>query len=507
MQRNLIIASVVAIAVIVLGVGAYLILLSNGDDVALARLDRLVRDQNGEYQNATYDVAEDRLVVEGLILRDFAAAPDAEPLDLIAVGHLNVVGLARFRWRDVLFSGRAQRIFEHLSASDIALTESGQTIRITSIAMEEVSFLEGNLDREETLTRSQVLGRALLQLDAEEIQIAGFSSPAEGPTGMQLSDLRITGVHGGAVDTVTAQGLRLWDQGQIGTVGDTVRLQSAAMSLANLDARVPLTRLAAGGPIEFSRQSDIPLYRSFSMNDLTVEQEGGQPLTVDSLQVENEAYEGPMPTQSTWSLSALRVPFDGGFVDQQEVAVLRDLGYEDLVFNFRYGFVFDVATQDFDLSDVSVGIEDMMDMEVQLHIRDVPFTEDMIDSTTDALLSDGFVTAVLEHAAVQGGRLSVTDRGVFERVVNLNAGRAGIPPEEYLQASIEELEAKRIEVASSTPAVQTIDALITFLQDPTSITVTIAPDEAVPLHQLIVVTQINPLVLVELLNLEVSAGD
>ena len=55
--------------------------------------------------------------------------------------------------------------------------------------------------------------------------------------------------------------------------------------------------------------------------------------------------------------------------------------------------------------------------------------------------------------------------------------------------------------------VQTIDALIAFLQDPTSITVTITPDEAVPLHQLIVVTQINPVVLVELLNLEVTAGD
>jgi len=507
MQRNLIIAGVVAIAIIVLGVGAYLTLLSNGDDFALARLDRLVRDQNGEYQNATYDVAEDRLVVEGLILRDFAAAPDAEPLDLIAVGHLDVIGLARFSLRDVLFSGRAQRIFERLAASDIALTESGQTIRIASVAMEDVSFVEGNLDREENLTRSQVLGRALLQLDAAEIHVSGFESPAEGPTGMQLSDLRITGVHGGAVDTVTAQGLRLWDQGQIGTVGDTVRLQSAGITLSGLDARVPLTRLAAGAGIEFDRQSDIPIYQSFSLNDLIVEHEGGQPLTVGSLQVENGAYEGPMPTQSTWSLSALRVPFDGTFVDPQEVAVLRDLGYEDLVFNFRYGFEFDLASQDFDLSDVSVGIEDVMDMEMQLHIRNVPFTEDMIDSTADALLSEGFATAVLEQAAVQGGRLSITDRGVFERVVNLNAGRAGIPTEEYLQTSIEELEAKRIEVASSEPAVQTIDALILFLQDPTSITVTISPDEAVPLHQLIVVSQINPMVLVELLNLEVSAGD
>jgi len=122
-------------------------------------------------------------------------------------------------------------------------------------------------------------------------------------------------------------------------------------------------------------------------------------------------------------------------------------------------------------------------------------------------LQDDFITALLEQAALEAGTLSFTDFGLYDRLVVSNAGQAGQTREEYVQTAIEGLRARRAEVASSETAVQTIDALITFFETPGTLTMTIAPDDPVPVQQLVLATQINPLILVELLKLQVTASN
>jgi len=506
MQRNLIIAGVGAALVLVLGLGAYLVFRTNGDDIALAQLDRLVRTYDGEYTNATYDTAADRLVVDGLLLRNYVTSAGAEPLDLIQVDHLDATGLARFDLRDVMNGNRAQRLFTTFDATGVTLTEGGQSITVESISMRDVSFEggggQGNGNGSEG---AQAVARLALLLNTGEVRVTGFSSPPEGPTGMTLGTLTIENMRGGSVDNVTAENVSLWDNGQMGTVGDTVRLDAGQVTVAGLDAHVPLERMAAGESVRFNRQSNVPIYDRFEIGDLTVHQENGQPLTIGSFSMANGSYEGPMPTQTSVEVGALRLPLNGEFVASEDSAGLRELGYDTLVFNMAYSSSYDFSAREFSLSNMSIGIEDMGELRIDMRVIDIPFTEDMIDQSAEALLADGFVASLLESAALQSGTLSYVDDGLFGRVIASNAEKAGQTPDEYLQSTIDELQGERQEVASSELAVQTIDALIAFFQDPGALTVTLAPETPVPVQQMAVAVQINPLILVELLNLQVAA--
>lgn len=510
MQRNLIIVGVGAIVIVAVAAVAYIVYLQNADTTTLAQLDRVVRSYDGEYADASYDPADDRLVVTGLVLRNVAFDEDVEPLDVIEIGSLDVAGLVRSSFGDAIFGGREQNILSSLIADDLALTEDGQTIQVSRIELRDVSVgpLPDEISSPEDLvTRAQVLAAIALRLHAERIGISGFASPPEGPTGMRFDNLVVSGLEGGQLGTLELEGLSLWDEGRIGTVGDTVRLAAARTVMEDLDARTPLRRTAAGEILAFNRQSDIPLYAHFLTEGVRVEDEASPPLTLTSFEMHNDAYEGPLPTQSRWTLTDLRVPLDAAYMDESESIILEDLGYEELLFSFHYEAGFDLDTGSFELTDVAISVADMGAVRFGVEVADIPFTADMIDQTAGALLDDGFVAALLEQATLRGGRVVFTDAGIVERVVNQNAARADMTPEAYIDATIADLATQRREVASSDLAVQTIDALIAFFGDPTSISVVIAPDEPVPASQIFLISQINPFLLVELLNLRVAAGD
>lgn len=509
MQRNLIIGGVAALVVAFLAFGAYFGFRAGGDDFALAQFDRVVNAYDGTYDSATFDTDDGRLIVEGLVLHNYLTDSEAEPLDLVEIDHLDASGLARFNLSDVLSGGRTQTIFSTLTATGITLTESGQVITVERFTARDVSLVSTDafepVPAGTQLTRREEVARLALLLHAGEMRISGFSSPSEGPTGMRLAEFAIDDMEAGTIGGIRASGLSLWDNGQMGTVGDTVRLDVGHVTLEGLDARVPLGRVARGEAVGFDRQSNVPLYDAFSADNISMQPERGDPLVIGAVSIANNEFQAAMPTDTTLSVSALRLPLVGDLMGPEEAASLRNLGYDELVLNFDYRAVFDFDTQEFELSDMALGIEDMGELHLQFRVGGVPFTEEMVDRSAEALLQDDFITALLEQAALEAGTLSFTDFGLYDRVVTANAEQAGQTREEYVQATIEGLRARRAEVASSETAVQTIDALISFFETPGTLTMTIAPDAPVPVQQLVLAMQINPLILVELLKLQVSA--
>ena len=509
MSRTVILSLSIAVAVFALAGVAYFILREQGDEFALARLDRIVEMHDGSYENATFDLTEGRLVVTDLILHDYAIDQTAEPLDLVEVEHLDVSGLVRFDFLDALGGTRDQHVLDVLNARGIQLTEDGQTIELAALTMSDVSFArlqDGWVPTGQgELTRTQLVAQAGLFLNASEIHLVGFRSPPEGPTGMQVNELRFTNVRGGAIERIEAADLSMWDQGQVGTIGDTVGLQAQQVTVEEFDAGVPLRRAASGEEISYDQQSNIPIYERFTASNITITEEDDAPLGIDAVSLVNRAYEGVLPTESALSFDRLRLPLEGPFVDEASTQALRDLGYEELVFSIIYEYDFALNTGEFNLSQASVDIEELGALEMNLLIGGIPFTEDMIDQTASALMEDEFVLAVLEGATLDEGSFSFTDQGVFARIVEGNSARAGQSAEEYLADAITQLEASRQELASSDLAVQTIDALIVFFEEPGTLRISAAPDEPVPFQQLLLVSQINPILLVEIMNLHVNA--
>ncbi len=514
MRRILIITAAVVAALAI--VGGFLLFRGGGEMSALAQLDAAIAPYDGLYAGASYDAATDRLVIDGLMLRNYAVDADAEPLDLIEIGHIEVTGIARRALSDVLRSNQEQDILGQLDASDLSFTEEGQIIRIARLSMSNVTIVppegiersaEGEGEGEGEISRVQMAARAGLSLRAGRIEITGFASPDEGMTGMRFDSLVLMDVSEGTIGSLTAGGLALWDQGQVGTVGDTINLAAEAIMLADMNAQTPLRRLARGDGVSFDRQSDIPTYLSFQAEGVVIEEEEGDPLVISSFRIQNDEYVGAMATDTLFSVDGLRVPLRSGFIDQTQTQALRDLGYDELVFGLLYRSEFDPASGAFELADLSVGIEDMGEFTMRLSISDIPFTEGMTDQTTDALLADGFVTSVLERARMGAGALSFRNQGLIERLIQQGAARTELSTEDYMAEVMAELQARRLEAASAPLATQSFDALINFLEDPRVISVTVAPDAPVPFSQMVVAMQINPILLVEMLNLQVRVGE
>ena len=509
MNRNVIIAGSIT-AVLVVAAVILFIVRNGGEMTALAQLDATIAAYSGSYEDASYDAAGDRLVVDGLVLHNYAVDADAEPLDLVEIGHLEVVGLARRNLANVFNGDDRQKILSQLNATDLTFTEAGQAIHLERLNLDNLVVVP--LEQEipligGSITRSQAVAQVLLTLHAGRAEILGFASPELGPTGIRMDHLTVTDVTAGEVANLSLDGFRLWDHGQVGTVGDRLDLSGEHLEVSAIDLRRPLQRMLANERVNFERQSDLPIFSTVDVDNIRVEEEGGAAISIGSMMLRNDDYIGAMPTATTFAMEDFLIPLTSQLLEPAQVQAITNLGYEELIFNLAYRSDFDPTTGSFEITGLTLGVEEMAELSLRFALSDVPFTEEMTEMTAEALLESGYVTQVLENAKMGRGELRFRDHGMMQRAIDQASAEQGQNPEEFLASVLIELDGQRQAMASSPEAVQAIDALSSFLSNPGQIALILNPEAPVPFSQVVVATQINPVLLVEMFNLEVAASE
>ncbi len=118
----------------------------------------------------------------------------------------------------------------------------------------------------------------------------------------------------------------------------------------------------------------------------------------------------------------------------------------------------------------------------------------------DALL--GFA----EGVSLQRARIRFEDDSLTSRLLSLMAEEEGTDVESFVAEGTEGLEAMLAESLDPELARQVSAALTAYLNDPRSITVALAPAQAVGFGQVMAGLE-NPAALIELLQLRITAND
>ncbi len=508
-MRNLGFVGLAVAALIAIAATLWFVLLDRGEDFAVAGLERAITEAGGSFASIEVDASLGEVVITDLSLPDIQFDGGAEQLDLLEIERLSARGVARRSFAELVRLNSEQHLFDQVILEGVTLVEAGQRISIRRVQVSDARIVPSatRSPMGDTVTREQETAYNALLVHLGEVEISGFASPREGITGAEMELATLTGYAGGRFESFDASGLRLWDNGQTGTVGDSILLQIGALRLADVDMTRALNRVVAGQALTFERQSEIPTFAELSAEVIEAEDELGTAIQIARMSFTNSAYVGALATESSVTVNELHFPLDTDAVESAQINTLRRLGYDDLIIDFNYHSQFDMATGVANLDRMQAAVRDMGELSLDLSLHDVPFTEDMVEMTGATLAESGFIDQMLAEATFASGTIRFQDMGIVDRLIDFQALQEDKAPEDVRAEIQAQLLASRAEMAASPLALEAMDALLAFVESPGSITVAANPTEPVPVSQVLVAAQINPALLLEILNLRVSAQD
>lgn len=500
---------IIALLAVTLVAGLWFFLKGSGEEFALDRIERAIAEQGGTVESIIIDGAQGMLEIRGLSLPQVQFHETDEPLDLLEIDRLHATGLTRHALSDLASISAPRHLFDTFTLDGVRLVEDGQRITVQHVALSDAQVVPvgGALAEVERTTREQQSAFSLLMLQMGEVVVEGFASPREGVTGAEIERVVLTDYASGRFESLSASGLRLWDNGQVGTVGDSILLEMDAVEFAGVDATRPLADLVHGRVVTFDRQSQIPTFASLTVRGVEAQDEAGTAIEISRLHVANASYDGALATDTSVSLDAFQFPLDAEEVESSQVNTLRRLGYDDLVIDFEYRTQFDVASGHADISTFRATVREMGTVSMAVSMEDVPISADMADMTSEALIASGFVERLVSDTKLASGLIEFSDLGIVNRLIEFQALQDNKTADEVRQDILTQLSASRAEMAGSPLALEAVDALSAFVETPGTVSIHARPDEPVPFNQVLVATQINPALLLEMLNLRVTSSE
>ncbi|MEM9330202.1 MAG: hypothetical protein AAGA53_02685 [Pseudomonadota bacterium] len=215
--------------------------------------------------------------------------------------------------------------------------------------------------------------------------------------------------------------------------------------------------------------------------------------------------------------SAIPVPPSG----QNNLATLRNLGYEQITMNILAGGKWDLDTGTLEISEYDIEVENAGS--IKMDARIAGYTEDVarniqklaneVNAETDPQaqqIKSMQMLAALTTLSVQSLRLSVEDQTLLNKVVNYQAGLLNQEPEQITQIVGPMAQVMLAPYNVPEFAASVTQALNTFMEGNKTITVTAEPEGGLVLTEIIALSsgvqagQISPAEIIQRLNLKVE---
>lgn len=275
--------------------------------------------------------------------------------------------------------------------------------------------------------------------------------------------------------TVTDESNTLrWD---VVTLTDTVVTDTVEVETEDSEAVLPLSGLTAEGVV--------------------LEPPQANPLTVERVELSLGDEADGVPYSIAVALTGIVAPT--GIVDNSlPVSTLDQMGFDTLVIDLDLAGSFDAETDMLSADQVGITIRDFGRLEIGGILADVPLS---------LLAEPGGPNALLASAQLVEVRIRFENDGAVEaflaeqgRQMDMNAEDVAFGLATAFRLYLRTLEDPELEA-------QVGSAVVEFLEDPRSITLTALPEESVPLAEVIALLISAPTVIPSLLGVEVVANN
>jgi hypothetical protein len=341
-----------------------------------------------------------------------------------------------------------------------------------------------------------VVAELFSRLDIDNVEMTGFKGQTNQNQPVVLARFAIRGVSQGRIGSIDFGGLTASDRnGQTTTIGKFTIETIDATGLIALAKDFSEGAYSAGKPVPPSAYPDI---RRLLMEDIAVKNPGGQDLaSVKRFLVEAGPRIGLVPTRLRAQLEGFVAPIN----DARQRAQMAPLGLTDKInLGAELDIEYDDASRELRVRNVKVDVDDVGSLNLVMTIGGLDRAQ------IEALPGSAAVLGL----SAKAGRLTLTfsEDGGVESFVSHVAGQTGLSEDDFKE-QIKQQAGMMVGqfIQDRALAERITEAFGEFLDDPSSLAITLTPKGDIPLAALAVAMRGSPFAVIPMFNIEVKANE
>lgn len=322
------------------------------------------------------------------------------------------------------------------------------------------------------------------------LAITRATSEVQGETG-RIATIRLEGMTGGVLDGFTMEGVEGATAG-----GGVAKLERLAIRQLDFNQ---MARLAAEAenPTPLSAMLLFKVLSGFELKGLDMPYGEGpnpsEPVRVGTLALSWGGSLGALPSYLDFTLDGVSGPIRPD--DGEPFATLGAAGFTRATVSMAFKAHYDINDRRVTLAPISTEVKDAFRMNVETTLEEVP----------DTLFTDpAAMLTALPAVAAGPVKLTLTDLGMARLVLSQLAAADGLSVDAYREELVSLAEGIAADLAVAAPEIAPVgEAVVAFLRDPGTLTITATPKGRVPF--LALAGSSDPSVLLEAFTLSATA--
>ncbi|MEO1620273.1 MAG: hypothetical protein AAFU53_04470 [Cyanobacteria bacterium J06632_3] len=248
--------------------------------------------------------------------------------------------------------------------------------------------------------------------------------------------------------------------------------QAVASHVAAKEVDKAIAEFSDVADIEYRKVNFSLLQQNTTIKDVVIKPiSQDKPITVNEMVLYNYKESNDVPTHIKLAVNGISVD-SSMLVENAEI--FSELGYEgELAANFATEYSYQEDERTLTLKQLSLGADDVGEVNMSFHFSNASLDENAIAALPYSLLSMEFHTA----------QLTYEDKSFVKRLFETTAAAEGISLEDAKAAAIEGLQ-KEITSSGNAPSDEFIQEITNFVNNPDSFSITLNPENPVPLTSL-----------------------
>jgi hypothetical protein len=277
----------------------------------------------------------------------------------------------------------------------------------------------------------------------------------------------------------------------LGVVGGAIALavggQAFASHMATKEIDSAIANVSELVTVDYKKVNASLLGRGTRVEDVSITPLGSTvPIQVDEVVVYKYDKKGEVPTYVSMAVNGMALPAAAA----GEATPLQPLGYDkDLSVDFATEYQYQEKEQALQLKKFKVGAAEVGDLDLTLHLSNVPIDEGALDNYPMSLLGAVF------HEA----KLTYKDDSLVSRMFDTAAAAQGVSVDEFKKEAIANLETS-LAAGEEGLSKELVKEITAFINNPDEFSLTMSPKEPVPFSSLMGVGGTDEMI--ELLNVK-----
>jgi hypothetical protein len=236
----------------------------------------------------------------------------------------------------------------------------------------------------------------------------------------------------------------------------------AHMKIRGIDVRKPLTTVLTQSSLTKAAFDGLSV-GSMVEDGIKISFGAAGPFTIGEVSVTGVVFSGPFPIAMNYGVSGIEIT-RAAFPTAQGKATLERLGLDRLGIGGQLDYHWDLARQTLAVSPFALKFDQLGSFDLSVDLDDI---------------APGAPTAAL-RARLRHAVLRYTDHSLVGRLIRAGAAQAQMDPDAYRRKLIETVEARVAPFPDSAPLQAAARQIMTFLGDPKSLKIELAPSGPVP---------------------------